>query len=101
MRIDLRRVNVARKRYLAGERLVEDEPKAVDVDAVIERAPADRLRRDVVDGSEQLVWRREAGGVGRTPGEAEVSEVCVVAARHEDVRRLDVAVDHVDVVRCL
>ena len=83
-------------RDLAGQQLEEQAAERVDVDAGVDRAAGDLLRRDVVEGADEAPGLGQAGLGGDVAGDAEVGDVGVVAAlaaAEQDVGRLDVAVD--------
>ena len=76
----------------AREALEEQARQPVLVGTRVDRVAADLLRRDVVDGPHELPVRRPA--IRRAPGQAEVREVCMLAAVgvvEQDVARLDVS----------
>ena len=98
-RRDVRRV----ERQLAGEHLEEDDAERVDVARAAGVVAEDALRRHVLRRSEELALasvRRESCRLLAMPKSSELHEVgAVVAAAEEDVLRLDVAVDDLEVVR--
>ncbi len=92
------------ERGLAGEHLVEHDPEAEDVGAVIHRVARGLLGRAVADrpaGDADLGQRLAAcglrvivlGPIGQHLREAEVQDLGLAGGRHHDVRGLDVAVD--------
>ena len=98
----------SRERLLAGHHLVEDQAEREDVGARIERLSACLLGRHVGGGAEREALGREHHlghrrvavvrvGTAREQrhlGQAEVEHLHQAAAGHEDVRGLDVTVQH-------
>jgi hypothetical protein len=83
----------AGERRLADEAFVEDAAEGVDVALAARLAALDQLGRQVVRRPEQLAVGGQAGRV-RAAGEAEVRQRRCALAVEQDVRRLDVAVQH-------
>jgi hypothetical protein len=77
---------------LAGQDLVEDDAEREDVGAVVDVAGLDLLGSHVVRRPQQLSLHRQVRGV--EPGDAEVGDLDLVVGGDQDVRRLDVAMDH-------
>ena len=92
MREDHRRLRRTGERRLAGEALEQHAAERVEVGAGVGVARAQRLGRHVQRGPGDLARCGQLVVRGLL-GEAEVTQVDVVALRHEGVGRLDVAVD--------
>ncbi len=99
MRPDRRHLGVLFERLGADERLVEHAGQRVDVGATVDGLSLDLLRRDVVDGADELPCRGEAGLGGRLLGQPEVRDVDVVVLADQDVARLDITMDEPAPVR--
>ena len=85
-----------------GERVEEHAAERVDVGAPVHLLAADLLRRDVVDGPDELAGAGQplrGGGVLGEPEVRQVDVVALVAALDEDVAGLDVAVHEAAGVR--
>jgi hypothetical protein len=89
------------ERPLSREQLVQHDPEREDVAAHVERFPERLFRRHVGNGphhdagpGQRQLGARDAVRRRRVleAREAEVGELGVAAARHEDVARLDIAV---------
>ena len=80
-----------------GEQLVEGRAQAVEVGPAVDRADPGLLGAHVARGAEQAVVLGQAR-VGEPSGEPEVGDPDEPAAVDQEVRRLDVAVDHAPVV---
>ncbi len=80
-------VGRARKQRLAGEQVVVQRAEAVEVRALIDRAPVDLLGRDELRHAGDLLGRRHR--------EREVDELDVLT-REQDVLRCEIAVDDAD-----
>src|SRR5690242_13330882 len=93
MRVHLCRAARPRVRDFAREGLVQHAAEAVDVDPRVDLTALDVLGGDVIELLDHLLLHGEAGHVAQSAGDAEVSQIRVVALRHENPRRLDVSVD--------
>ena len=91
--------------HVAGQHLVEDAAERVQVDAVIGRLPRRLLGRHVLGRAQHHAGEREPLLGGHVARDAEVDDLhhvlLPVALEHEDVLRLEIAVDDPLVVRCL
>ena len=103
---------------LASRCLVQNNAKREDVRTSIERLAAHLLRRHVSGcpdhdpgtGKLDFGWARGciisrscdfAGGLGAQFGQAKIEDFGVSVLGNENVRRLDVAVDNAELVRCI
>src|SRR5438270_11814802 len=82
-----------RKRNLPGQALEQNGCKRVAIAGSSGQLAPDLLRRDVIDGADELARSGEMSRVVRGLDQAEVGEVGMVALADQDVLRLDVAVD--------
>ena len=84
----------ARERRLSGERLEQQAAERVDVGARVDALAEDLLGRHVLGPRHHgPLPRQGVERLGRL-GQPEIAQVGVIAAREQDVRRLDVSVDH-------
>ena len=87
------------ERHLARQHLEEHRRQGEEIGARVERLPAHLLRRHVVRRADDGAGLGEAGravgaeAAGDRPGQAEVEQLHAVR-RQEQVRRLQVAMDH-------
>ena len=89
-------VGRAREGRLPGEALVDHTAERVDVRTLVHRVARDLLRRDVLEGADDLPGDRDSGQRAGSLREAEVAEVAMLATGgcgDEDVGRLDVPMD--------
>ena len=98
MRPEHGQVRVPHERHAPRQAFVEQRGERVDVRARVDGRAFDRLRRHVVDRSQQSA--RELGVVVGALGQAEVGQEGSPARVEQDVRRLHVAVDQAVLV-CL
>ena len=92
--VDHGHVGDPRERDRPRERLEQHAAEPVDVGAPVDIVAANLLRRDVVDGADEMtVGRPTVGDALRQPEVGEVDVLAAVLAVEEDVRRLHVAVD--------
>ena len=94
-----RDVVFAGKRQAAGDHLVEHDAERPDIGPHIAALADEMLRRHVGDGPDRRAGARQRRAAGQL-GDAEVEELHLAAPRQHDVRRLDVAMNDVGVVRC-
>ena len=87
---DLER-RVAGERDLAGQHLVQDDPDRVDVGALVDRGSLRLLGRQVLRGADDRADLRHLARA--RAGDAEVGHLQAAVGVHDDVVRLDVAVD--------
>ena len=82
----------------AGEELVEHDAERIEVGCDRERRIGDLLGRGVLGRQHATRHARERGGAGRAfghqLGDAEVEQLHFARRGHEDVRRLEVAMQH-------
>ena len=90
---DLRDVRIARERHGAGENLVEDAAKRVDVGPPVDVPTLDLFGRDVVDRPDEHAGGGHPVCLAGPFGKPEVGQVDVVAGVDQHVARLDVAMD--------
>ena len=76
----------------SSEHLVEHDAEGEEVGPVVDLLALDLLGRHVVGRAEELPLLGEVRAV--EPGDAEVGDLHLVVGGDQDVRRLDVAVDH-------
>ena len=92
--VDHGHVGDPRERDRPRERLEQHAAEPVDVGPSVDVVAANLLRRDVVDGADEMtVGRPTVGDALRQPEVGEVDVLAAVLAVEEDVRRLHVAVD--------
>jgi hypothetical protein len=99
------------ERVAPGRHLVEDHAEREDVGAVVDRLPLRLLRRHVGDGAEKLALPRQcvftaaillcsiSGCLAGRLREAEVEDLDLLLAAHQDVGWLEVAVHDATLVR--
>ena len=92
-------VGLVLERHGAGERLVHHDADDVQVAARVGDLPEEPLGREVCDRADDLARVRDARHLARAAREPEVHHLDGAAREHHDVRRLDVAVDDVVLVR--
>ena len=93
---DLHR-RLARERHRSGQQLVEDDPRRVEIGALVDRGAARLLGREVLRRADD---RAGLGHLARAgPGDAEVGDLDATFAVDDHVVRLDVPVDDPVLVR--
>ena len=85
------------KRMAAGHALIKRRAQRVEVRPYIERLRFELFGRHVVKRPQRRSRRGELG-VPRLAGNAKISELHHAAGRNQDVRRLDVAMNHAEPV---
>ncbi len=88
----------AGKRQAAGDHLVQHDAERPDIGPHIAALADEMLGRHVGDGADRRAGARQRRAAGQL-GDAEVEDLHLAATREHDVRRLDVAMDDVGVVR--
>ena len=98
--VDERGDRVARKRARARQQLVEHDAEREEVRAPVELLALDLLGRHVRRAADHVARARQLGGRGLGElADPEVGDLDPAVLRHEDVGRLDVAVQHAALVR--
>ena len=97
--VDERRERVGGERLAQRERLVEDDAEREDVRARVELVALDLLGRHVGRRPDHLARRRELRVSREELADPEVRDLGRQRRRQEDVRGLDVAVEHAALVR--
>ena len=88
---------IAGERPLAGEKLIEDDADGEKIGAAVHRQSQDLLRRHVGRRAEHRADLRQFRRFD--VGNAEVGDLHRAIRQQEDVRRLDVAMDHAQPMR--
>ena len=98
-RVDERGGERLLEREPSGRHLVEHDAQRVEVAAGVDALAPHVLRRGVAHRAHELAAGRDLREVVRLAQQAEVHDVHIVLGAEDDVLRLDVAVDHAEVVR--